>query len=301
MVIYGHLTERSDYLRIIIYSFHMPMFFILSGYFFDYSTSLCTTVKKCIKQFIIPAYTFLFVDYLLKCIITKQVISYSFKECLDAIVFRGGWWWNSPIWFILSLLACRIITTMFKERVICACSIISFLICLIGLNQYFPVWWASNSIICMQFFFIGILVKKFCILDYVKNIDIKVMGILSIILVVLSIYNGYTDINIHVNGKCFIIFLLTAILGSSVIIYFSYKLQNLRCGKYFDVLGRNSIYILLTHYYICRGYIPLIITKSRSFCLNVCITVALSILYYLAFIIKEKFFEKQSGMTFHKG
>ena len=32
LVIFGHLSERTQILRILAYSFHMPLFFIISGY-----------------------------------------------------------------------------------------------------------------------------------------------------------------------------------------------------------------------------------------------------------------------------
>ena len=32
LVIFGHLSQSSEMLRILVYSFHMPLFFLISGY-----------------------------------------------------------------------------------------------------------------------------------------------------------------------------------------------------------------------------------------------------------------------------
>ena len=51
LVIIGHSTSNGRYL---IYTFHMPMFFLVSGYYFQHNTALGTIIKKGMKRLIVP-------------------------------------------------------------------------------------------------------------------------------------------------------------------------------------------------------------------------------------------------------
>ena len=86
LVIYGHLAERSDFLRIIIYSFHMPLFFIISGYYFNAQADFRAVLKKGLKQIVAPAYLFLVLDFLL----INHNDDQKLKNIVNSLIFRGG-------------------------------------------------------------------------------------------------------------------------------------------------------------------------------------------------------------------
>lgn len=86
LVIYGHLAERSDFLRIIIYSFHMPLFFIISGYYFNAQADFRAVLKKGLKQIVAPAYLFLVLDFLL----INHNDYLTLKNIVNSLIFRGG-------------------------------------------------------------------------------------------------------------------------------------------------------------------------------------------------------------------
>lgn len=87
LVIYGHLAERSDFLRIIIYSFHMPLFFIISGYYFNAQADFRAVLKKGLKQIVAPAYLFLVLDFLL----INHNDDLTLKNIVNSLIFRGGY------------------------------------------------------------------------------------------------------------------------------------------------------------------------------------------------------------------
>ena len=45
-VIFGHLSQRSQISRIIVYSFHMPLFLIISGYLYKKKYDISDEIKK---------------------------------------------------------------------------------------------------------------------------------------------------------------------------------------------------------------------------------------------------------------
>ena len=64
LVIFGHLSQSSEMLRILVYSFHMPLFFLISGYLNKENRTL-KKLKKDAVSLIRPAYIILGIDTLL--------------------------------------------------------------------------------------------------------------------------------------------------------------------------------------------------------------------------------------------
>ena len=62
LVVFGHVTHNIA-LREYIWSFHMPLFFFISGYLFNPTEGLKTHIKKRIKSIIIPYIIFYVVTY----------------------------------------------------------------------------------------------------------------------------------------------------------------------------------------------------------------------------------------------
>ena len=46
LVLFGHLIYSESFLKIFIYSFHMPLFFFIGGYLFKYEVNLKRFILK---------------------------------------------------------------------------------------------------------------------------------------------------------------------------------------------------------------------------------------------------------------
>lgn len=139
-VIAGHSIKLVTYddtlLWRFIYSFHMPMFFLIGGFFYKESTDFPRKFIKDSKRLVIPymitSFAFLFYQYL-----TDAAFYDSYKYTLIAILWGTGEshtsaiWPNMPhigaIWFLLALFWCRtffnIIVTDIKKPYIVVVSI----------------------------------------------------------------------------------------------------------------------------------------------------------------------------------
>lgn len=53
LVVVGHI-ETIPFIKSTIYSFHIPLFFLLSGYFVDFSKDFGFQVKKMFRSLIVP-------------------------------------------------------------------------------------------------------------------------------------------------------------------------------------------------------------------------------------------------------
>ena len=61
LAVFGHLTNAGEWKRILVHSFHMPMFMILSGYCV-HNYSVIHIVAKAAKRYLMIAYATLAID-----------------------------------------------------------------------------------------------------------------------------------------------------------------------------------------------------------------------------------------------
>lgn len=120
LVIVGHCQLLPRWVPQWIYSFHMPLFFIIAGWFFKPSTDIKTFSKKSIQRLLVP---YLATALLLVLYNAFSAFKYSdweiLKDQVIALVFPTGiarpWMWKyitgpadiGPIWFLLALFWCR--------------------------------------------------------------------------------------------------------------------------------------------------------------------------------------------------
>lgn len=107
LVMLGHL--EIDALEEWIYSFHMPMFFFLSGYVFKAESDFFTFLKKKCRTILIPYFFMGFLIILYETIIDLIDKTYTFKGLLEKLhtllIQIRGW----DLWFLASLFWLNII------------------------------------------------------------------------------------------------------------------------------------------------------------------------------------------------
>ena len=295
LVVFGHLSNRSQLLRILIYSFHMPLFFIIAG-----SLYKDVTLKQCwqkgVYKLVCPTYQILVFDILVR--ILKSILGCraypSLLEWINGLLIHGGVLWNVPVWFLMTLFVCRLENCFFNhmsKKITVAFSVCCILICTFNINARLPQWWLTNSIMSFPFFWLG-TTKKYCNAFESYKINKNILFIiLGLIWMMVAYWNGYTDINIQCNGRNYLLFLFTGVVGTSVIVELSKWIEKLKLSNVLELVGKNSFIILLTHYYVCRGIIPqgMKYLKINTNCgLQIFLTIIIIGIYYCIFEIKQK-------------
>ena len=86
LMILGHMSLQNEYLKNFIYSFHMPLFFIISGYFFKQrDNKVC--MKNILKKLIVP--------YIVTCVfiiaykVFRLILDGNFTEITNTIKVWG--------------------------------------------------------------------------------------------------------------------------------------------------------------------------------------------------------------------
>lgn len=139
-VIAGHYVENT---RPFVYSFHMPLFFILGGFFFTVKkSSLCISkdFRRLVIPFIITALLISILGFAYAILIKGEDGFEAMKIRILRIIFPSGfklWFYETPskywnagfmIWFLLALFWCKIIYNELNKHfnllivfIICLC------------------------------------------------------------------------------------------------------------------------------------------------------------------------------------
>ena len=277
LVYYGHVVERFMYLKIeaaalqykYIYSFHMVLFFFLSGMVISEKTlklSFVDFIKKKFKTRVIPYLFFNFILLVLSLFLQRDFPPFPLETVQDyfrtiGFTLIGVSIFNIPTWFIMALFAVELIHYFlnrfykdgFRNKFF---FIILFYFAgyylnlniqfisfekIIGINYYL----FHEAIIMFSFYLIGSSAIK-C--NHIKDLNFNKSLIYSLlgVLVIYFTYNlnqgpfRYLDaVVILLSGHGHIFwFPFTAIVGCMTIIYLARASISL---KFFSFLGKNII------------------------------------------------------------
>ena len=253
LVVIGHIFDTGNFL----FSFHMPLFFIFSGYFFK-----CKDLKQLIvdgfKRLVSPyAFTSLLI-LLFWLVYDIYKGSDFFRDYLIRVLWGSGS--NShtslyfadirsigAIWFLLALFWCKIaynvIARYISNRLFQFVTIMAIFFLSVFLDRYyinlpFSILPGLSSLI---FYFIGVQIKI-----YNESLRVRKIELLCILIwIVAAVYSSMSMARCYY--KCWPIDILGAV-GGSILVYqivkFVYDKKRI---PFFIWLGKNSLAILCFH------------------------------------------------------
>ena len=288
LVVFGHLSQSSEISRILVYSFHMPLFFLISGYL-NKGTRTLQRLKKNAISLLPPVYIILIVDVLismLQCILGMDPWPDK-KAIFETLILYKGLWKNYPIWFLMTLFVCELFLVIFGKKVSYLVALICTGCCILNLNGVLPAFWLFTTISALPFFTAGVFVREHRLPHFGKIIH----AVIFVLWLVIAIVNGPVDMYQGDNGKSWILFAVSGLLGTYVTICISKwieKREN-RATILFSTIGKNTMAILLTHYYICRIILPKVMRGLHheeiynSFVFQILVTCVLMGVYFYLF------------------
>lgn len=251
LIVLSHVTEDGQAVRNFLFAFHVPFFFILSGYFFK------PNIRRTLKRGLIWGVVYLLLSVLdvavlyvfNPALLTKDVVVKGLL-CMDTQMI-----FNSPKWFLLVLFEVQIICCFFfklEEKIRNLC--IPLLLVAGFFLRKKLVFGITLCILATVFFWVGYILRDKKILDrYVASWKRTVPAVSAVMLFlavyILSQWNGMVSMQNLQYGN-YIVFLINALLGSAATIFLGYALRGNRLLAFY---GKNTLIIFLTHYYIVRG------------------------------------------------
>lgn len=114
-VIYGHVYTENNWLYQFIYSFHMPLFFLLSGIFFKANKSINNLYIKRTRTLILPYLFFYIATYLYWIFVERNIrtnaggVDADWWKPILGLIYESPYWnlfaHNNPLWFVPALLS----------------------------------------------------------------------------------------------------------------------------------------------------------------------------------------------------
>ncbi|MBE5947603.1 MAG: hypothetical protein E7261_01095 [Lachnospiraceae bacterium] len=269
LLILGHIVTANSYLFNWIYSFHMPLFFFLSGMVVN-EKNFCnfpTYIKKKNKARLLPYFVITFLGIII-CMIIPQYRKDAIALGLTAhivnifLYLRPAWLYIGQVWFLPALFWSEIYFYGFyklvgKKHIFI--QLATSLIFVVGaryiwyLDPYIPITRRVPFLLDVAFmgtfcYILGFFAKKLCIFERIN----KWWSLPLIpILLVINIYFG-TYLNGYVN-MCDLVFVdafryITAMIaGVGFILLLSLFIQKIR---FLQWLGRYSLPLFASHTFI---------------------------------------------------
>ncbi len=263
-MILGHTPGLPSYIYNYIYSFHMPAFFILSGFLFTLSKeNTYGKIKSKFKRLIFPAWGYGLIcgiPFLLMLATGKIDTSTFLNKLLGTLTGYPSvtnTFNSTPLWFLFSLFTVEFLAILLsanKRRytiaIIASFGIAGFIISTQTSN--FGLFNVFISMTSCLFFAFGMLIKIFYNQkEYNKEFYATMLFVAVLLFITLQQnkplelaknYIGETTLTATIN-------VLVAISGSIILYYISYLLSSKALGW----LGVNTIIIIAFNYH-CNSF-----------------------------------------------
>ena len=250
-----------------VYSYHMPLFMFISGYFF-HKEGIFAGIKKKFKKLIIPFLAWnLFYGILINFLKHYGLVKFGHNLSLKSLFwepFTGGWAFvfNGPAWFIGTLFFVQIFYLLLKKCfddrnyvVLCLCFLLHLVSLHMAYNGY-SAWFYKLGIaiervlFCLIFYHIGQM-YAICFENRDKFSLNKLISVFVVNAVVLGFISNHITCNIHQmrfpNHK-----ILLPLLVACTGIYMCLQLADLLKDKIeresiLSYIGENTFSIMMHH------------------------------------------------------
>lgn len=272
LVFIGHAATPSflerpymyEFIVQLIYSFHMPLFFLVSGFLsykvidMNFKEEYFNYIKSKFYRLIVPFLTISFITnfmiFILKYIINEPVTINSLIDMIKTIILYPENGVMGSLWFLYTLFIISIISPLITKLPMKITLTLTLL-----LNRLVPQYKNFLAISRISFFLIyfliGLYFRKYCFNN--KKIDIKSMAMLKkVVICIISLicvlcYSYITANQIHISRYMLsILNFLCGLFGMILILMIIDKISNLKiCTKILSFLGKYSIDIYLLSWF----------------------------------------------------
>lgn len=255
LVLVGHI-DTIEPVKHLIYSFHMPLFFLLSGYFMKLEGDIQVEIKKSFRSLIVPYIVVaLFIriyQVILNAYINAPVVDLQDILSVPLVMWRIGDTVVSAgaIWFLVALFGGKIyLLWALKQRypyaIVAFGAFVSLMIT--SVTHIVVPCCIQHMLTCAPFLLIGSYLRKYKIFD--KKID--TITLLALAIPILC-YATSIKMGMRMNSMSYFAY-ATATIISIVFIYILKELDETNLGVFrkindiFIWCGRYSLVILCVH------------------------------------------------------
>lgn len=255
LMVAGHVFYGSIF-RDAIFSFHMPLFVIISGMFFKYNNNFKEYSLKIVKRLLIPYVIGVVVVNIGRNIILSENIKIlpqvllgfsNFKSVFVNVETVGALWFIPYLVFIQLIYYYLVRVTGNNDLAIgLECIVIMFCGFYFKLEKVYLPWSIDIAVSTIILFYIGNMIFKYQLIDKIIKNN-KLILLFFIIWII-----GFSFVSLEFARRNYsIVAFVIAFCGSMVTIKLSYIIDKYLkiIGRFFCWCGKNSVYILIVHYF----------------------------------------------------
>ena len=287
LILFGHVSYelKTRYIHTIIYTFHIPAFFVLSGLVFSIKpgTKFLSFVKNKVFRIGIPSLIFVTIGLIVALCVKRPINAVSLVKYF--FYFDGTYFWTMPCWFFFSLFFVYLIAFAIKlpEQKWWVKALMGVVFFVLGFLLYlakdglgaatnpFSKFGIDKTIIVTGFFIVGSLIRdlhnKWSLDDkkhqlYLIPTLVVFMGLTFVFGVLLNSRVSLYQMKLHNYWS----FVASSIFGTCSLIIVSIFISNV---KWMTVLpkmwGKHTILIAGTHYiYRCSRTLFIVMTQGMG-------------------------------------
>lgn len=271
MVVWAHIAANNATVGF-IYTFHMPLFFFISGMMFNrvryigFKDFALKRVKRLFVPYVLYSIASWAIWFAFNYVTHRQVDSY-FMPLLQTILAQGSgqfFVYNSPLWFVPCLFAVEIMYFFLSRFSSIVILVISILISLLSITfehvwgenyLYMLPWNFDAAMMALPFYAVGNIICRRWSLAEIKSFVMAHKAVMIVIcfLITALIYWSLDVFGSPSMGYSYYhderIFHIRAILGSAMVIVLSVFIEAIpgRIIDYIKWLGRVSLDVMCTH------------------------------------------------------
>lgn len=261
LVILGHTYGIPDSIHNIIYSFHMPLFFIIAGMLYDEEKyNNCSFKQMLIKRandYLKPYFIFALInlvltigfDALIKNVpfSIERIKSYTcgILYCYADVQHMPN---CSPIWFLMCLFIAIMSYWSFMKYakkcigIIAVGALLTSWVLSLLVEKRLP-WNISSAFMAIFFLYVGNCIKKYNLVQY------KWLALSAIVGVVSALYNG-DKVGMNQNAYGNILLFLLASISLSLLVLIACKNFNILQKGIWVWIGKNTLLIIGFNYFM---------------------------------------------------
>jgi fucose 4-O-acetylase-like acetyltransferase len=272
-VILGHMSI-PNILQRYIFSFHMPLFFFLSGYLFSQqSMSTLNYIKKRIRTILLPYVLFSIIIIIIWAIVnisTRDII----PSLYSTLIGNGA---GNGFWFLICLFITEVVFFILQRYIKNKLTLSILILFSGGIGYLFSVynihliWKVDVMFTSLVFLYSGYHAKKYNILEPINRMKklllISICFFLSIIFCFINHKGniGHVDMNSNYYGNI-LFFYISAFSGILFIKFIAQYLEHSKTliNNALIYLGRNTLILLML-----QGTLPQLLQKFVQIIFNI--------------------------------
>ena len=283
LVVWGHAYRGQGGFFWLIFRFHMPLFFIISGYLFNNKRKFWSFTKHKFNTLIIPYIIYFLIAYILTMLFINEV---SLIDAIKAFILQGKYldiifsWslWYLPFFFFASIIfypMSKIKDNKWLILITCFLFLLTVptykLFDKLFVDEFFPLSLQALPG-ALGYMSVGLLYNRYK--DRIK-IPYKYLAIL----VTVCFFIGIGILMVTTKSQIIKINTYRYVAGSLLIIPFIILITKDNHNKIIEYLGKNSLVILGLHSILIHilkrrgGYDYLLSTKLSSECVFLLVTI----------------------------